>query len=220
MLQTIGNIIAGYFAADFVSGIGHWLEDTYLKTDTPLFGSIAAANQMHHLRPALMCHFNYFQTVKTTFGLLLPVYVACLYFGVGLNPGVITFFLATLNVNEFHKWSHMQKKELWYPVQMLQNARIILNRQDHKLHHTRPFNSQYCVVSGGMNYILDGIGFWRFIEAVIYYTTGAEPRKNDDPEIWTTYEKIYPGLLASAGIQPHENGPYVAKPTSSESTQS
>lgn len=217
--STLVNIFAGYLVADFVSGIGHWLEDTYLKTTTPFVGGIAAANQMHHLRPALMCHFTYFQTIKSTLALTLPIYAALAVFGYGLEPFVLSFFACTINVNEIHKWSHMRTKELHWFVQLLQDYRVILNRRDHGIHHRAPNDNQYCVVSGAINYPLDYIGFWRGVEYLIYKSTGVKPRDNDDPDIWATYERMFPGYLAHAKIVPpvhvgvslHEDGAPVAK---------
>lgn len=200
------QIVAGYGLADFVSGIGHWFEDTYLKTTTPIFSTIAISNQMHHVRPTLMCYFGYLETIKTTFLVSMPLYAVLAYFGYAFHPAVLSFFIATINVNEIHRWSHMRPAELSWFVRILQDYRIILNRRDHNIHHGKPNDNQYCVISGAMNYVLDAIGFWRIIEWIILKLTGIEPRKNNDPDIWRVYEHAFPGNLAAAGFHPHENG--------------
>lgn len=205
-MAYIAQIVTGYILADFISGVGHWFEDTYLQTNAPIIGKIAIANQMHHLRPTLMCHFGYFETIKSTILVSAPIYALFAYFGYAFDPTVLSFFVATINVNEIHKWSHMRPSELSWFIRILQNYRIILNRYDHNIHHREPNTNQYCVVSGAINGILDTLGFWRAVEWIILKLTGIEPRKNNNPDIWHIYERAYPGKLAAMGFYLHENG--------------
>lgn len=74
---------------------------------------------------------------------------------------------------EFHKWSHM--KEPPKLVMDLQDAGLILSRKEHGAHHSSPFETNYCILTGMCNPALDNSGFWRRMEALVYRLTGAEP---------------------------------------------
>ena len=49
------QIVLVLASADFLAGIVHWLEDAYIREDTPLIGStIGRANVIHHHLPRHM----------------------------------------------------------------------------------------------------------------------------------------------------------------------
>jgi len=56
---------------------------------------------------------------------------------------------------------------------------LILSRKDHAIHHRNPFDKYYCITNGWLNPVLANIGFWRSLEAVVTYTTGAVAREDD-----------------------------------------
>ena len=43
-------------------------------------------------------------------------------------------------------------------------------------HHKKPFESNYCIVSGHCNEYLDRVGFFRKLEEVVEDATGNKPR--------------------------------------------
>ena len=52
MLKTLGTIVVCWWAADFLTGFFHWLEDTYCLEGMPLIGSfICEPNIEHHIGP-------------------------------------------------------------------------------------------------------------------------------------------------------------------------
>ena len=55
ILKLIGGFFVCLWAADFVTGMAHWLEDTYCLENYPLIGSfICEPNIEHHVDPQLM----------------------------------------------------------------------------------------------------------------------------------------------------------------------
>ena len=79
---------------------------------------------------------------------------------VGFTYGIISFL--TLLTNQFHKWAHLDKTNVI--IRFLQKTKIILGVDHHTIHHTNPFNSNYCITHGLMNPFLEKIKFFRRVE--------------------------------------------------------
>lgn len=59
LLKFIGTVLA----ADFIAGMIHWLEDAYVREDTPIIGKyVARPNIVHHHYPRYMVRHNWWQT--------------------------------------------------------------------------------------------------------------------------------------------------------------
>ena len=57
-------------------------------------------------------------------------------------------------------------------AKLLQDRGIILSRKEHGLHHQEPFNTNYCILTGVCNPILDKIHFYDRLENLIFVLTG------------------------------------------------
>ena len=55
----------------------------------------------------------------------------------------------------FHKWSHTLRSQCHPVVNWLQDRGILVHRSAHLRHHKPPFETNYCIVTGHMNPILD-----------------------------------------------------------------
>ena len=75
---------------------------------------------------------------------------------------------------EFHKWSHTTKNEVTPLINLLQKYNLTIGRKPHALHHTEPFEGNYCIISGVCNKVLDRSGFFRRLEHLIYKLNGVE----------------------------------------------
>jgi hypothetical protein len=88
---------------------------------------------------------------------------------------------------QFHSWSHSRKSQLPAVVNTLQEMGVLVSRKSHGAHHRKPFASNYCIVSGMWNPILDGTGFFRWMEDAVLARTGVEPRCWHEPDYtWLT----------------------------------
>jgi ubiquitin-conjugating enzyme E2 variant len=174
MAQTAGVV----FAAEFVAGIVHWLEDAYIREDTPIIGkALARSNIVHHHYPRHMTRYNWWYTSG-----MLVVVSACIVAAAWLC-GLLTwhvwlFALISANANEIHKWAHRTRKENGVVISFLQDARILQTTRHHALHHTDPKNSHYCTVTNFLNPILDGLDFWNRVEYVLERTLGLKRRED------------------------------------------
>ena len=83
-----------------------------------------------------------------------------------------------LSVRQIHKWSHTYFGLPWY-VTLLQDARVILPRRHHRIHHVAPHDTYYCITTGWLDWPLERVGFWGRLEAAVSWLTGAVPRADD-----------------------------------------
>jgi ubiquitin-conjugating enzyme E2 variant len=61
-------------------------------------------------------------------------------------------------------------------VSMAQRIGLLQSCKHHAEHHRSPYHIRYCVMSPILNPILDAIGFWRYVEYVVFVTTRIEAR--------------------------------------------
>lgn len=175
----------GLVASDFVTGILHWIPDTYGSEHTPVLGpSVVKPFRLHHLYPRDICTHDLVETLGNSCIIAVPALSLSLYLiwimpdSLWLAPAVI--FLSILAVgtvltNQFHKWAHQERPSAI--VRWLQRARIVLGPGHHELHHTEPFNKHYCITNGWLNPVLNRVGFFRKIEAGLRLF-GIEPSEN------------------------------------------
>jgi hypothetical protein len=165
----------GIIGGDFISGIVHWVADTYGSEDLPLIGaSLLKPFRRHHIYPDDICSHGLVETTGNACILAVPILSACLYL-MWLMPhsgwlafAIISFALAaaaTVATNQFHKWAHQESPSAF--ARWLQRKRLVLEPQHHKLHHTQPFDVNYCITNGWLNPILNRLKFFRRLEAAL-----------------------------------------------------
>jgi hypothetical protein len=184
--QTVLLIASSWVAADFGSGILHWSVDNYGNGRTPVMGNIIAAFQGHHSAPWTITQRGFCNNV---FKLCVPFGVVPVALVAGVASPAVTIFLATfcaleIGSQEFHKWSHQLPSETPAWVNWLQKVGLTVGRKPHAQHHLAPYDGNYCIVSGFCNKALDGSGFLRRLEHVIYQMNGVEANAwKLDPEL-------------------------------------
>jgi ubiquitin-conjugating enzyme E2 variant len=172
------QIAATVFAADFVAGFIHWLEDAYIREDTPLIGKrIARPNIVHHHYPRFMTRHNWLQSSWDLLLVSAILVVAAWCLGV-LTWQVWLFAALSVNANEFHKWEHRTRKENGRLISFLQDIKLLQNARHHARHHTDPKNSHYCTMTNVLNPVLDGLHFWDGLEWLLARTIGLHRRED------------------------------------------
>jgi ubiquitin-conjugating enzyme E2 variant len=195
-LLILAKIVATVFAADFVGGIVHWLEDAYVREDTPLIGRrVARPNIVHHYYPRYMTRHGWWQT-SWDLAILSAILVAAAWFAGRLTWEVWLFAILSANANEFHKWAHRTRKENGLLISFLQDMRLLQTARHHARHHTDPKNSHYCTLTNVLNPVLDGVGFWNEVEWALARTVGLKRREDTSvrghgpgPEWLTEYRR-------------------------------
>jgi ubiquitin-conjugating enzyme E2 variant len=173
--------LCGLVLADFVSGVVHWMADTWGSESTPWVGPrFVRPFRIHHSDPLAMLRGDFFETNGNTALLALPLLLAALALPQGKPAGrfaavllvaLCSFGFAT---NQIHKWAHMGEPP--WVTRWLQRRGLILAPQHHEVHHTAPFATHYCTTTGWCNGLLASTGFFPALERWIASLTGLTPR--------------------------------------------
>jgi ubiquitin-conjugating enzyme E2 variant len=183
-----GAFFAGMVAADLVSGLVHWLADTWGTVEVPILGPTLIKNfREHHADPKALTRKGLIETNGDNCMIVLPAPIWSLFVPVDdARPEWLFVYAFSLSLtfwimltNQIHKWAHLEWDELSAPVRFLMRTRLILSVAEHKIHHTIPYESHYCITTGWLNAPLARIGFFRWMEWAAWRVTGAIPREND-----------------------------------------
>ena len=171
-LSMLIQVFVVILSADLVAGIVHWIEDAYIREDTPLVGNtLGRANTLHHHLPRHMTRNNWWQSnwdLLLAMGMLVlaAALLGCLTWHVWL------FAIVAGNSNEVHKWSHRSRRENGRFITRLQTMRILQTPHHHAIHHTNPKNVHYCPITNMLNPVLDKLHFWTGLEWLLAHTLG------------------------------------------------
>ena len=168
--------------ADFISGLVHWAEDSYGDPEWPLVG-------VYFIRPNIVHHYDprHFVRSNTFFGrirapLLIATVIACGAFYLKLLTWqLILTLLFSVCANQVHKYAHSSAPENGPLIRALQRVGTVQSAQHHAKHHQGKKNIRYCALTDYLNPILDGIGFWRVVEWLIWKILRVQKRV--DPSV-------------------------------------
>jgi hypothetical protein len=159
---TVALIPACLVAADAVSSGYHYFLDNWAKESSRIWGSPARAFRRHHEVPSNLNELSYVQNVSAFSKLMAPLYVATAVASPHLAPEVQTqalmFLLLFSNGTEIHRQAHLPKTNPI--VQSLQKTRIFLDKKVHGSHHTRPTDSDYGIINGLSNPVMNPLYRW------------------------------------------------------------
>ncbi|AAB60765.1 F19K23.12 gene product [Arabidopsis thaliana] len=187
-LQPALACYAGYVFADLGSGVYHWAIDNYGGASTPIVGAQLEASQGHHKYPWTITKRqfanNSYTIARAITFIVLPLNLAI------NNPlfhsFVSTFAFCILLSQQFHAWAHGTKSKLPPLVMALQDMGLLVSRKDHPGHHQAPYNSNYCVVSGAWNKVLDESNLFKALEMALFFQFGVRPNSWNEPNSdWT-----------------------------------
>jgi hypothetical protein len=148
----------GWLTADLLSGLLHWAFDSWGSVKTPVIGNaFIRPFREHHVDPEAMTRHDFIETHGASCLAALPLLAACVV--LPLSNGPMQLFQAflcsiafgALATNQCHKWAHMDEASTPRIVRWAQDHRLVLPRAHHQLHHTPPFDSDFCMSSGWLN---------------------------------------------------------------------
>ncbi len=174
----VATFIASIVLGDIGTGVFHWSVDNYGSLKTPVVGSICHAFQGHHDTPWTITFRSLANNLyKVAYGCAPSLFLLCALPNVG--PMSRLFFALFINwwllSQELHKYSHMKANKTPALVKRMMDMGLILSRKEHGRHHTPPFDSNYCILTGHNNRWMDDSKLFRRLERVVFELTGNEP---------------------------------------------
>ena len=174
----------GFVLADFVSGVVHWLADTWGSPDLPIIGqALIRPFREHHVDQKEITRHDFIETNgNNCFISIVPAVGAAFVplddaLNVFAATAIFSVTLWVLFTNQFHKWSHLDDPPRW--VVLLQRMNLVLPRDHHAVHHSAPFAKYYCITVGWLNEPLHRLRFFQALERVITALAGLVPCEDD-----------------------------------------
>jgi ubiquitin-conjugating enzyme E2 variant len=191
------SIVTGYVLADLVSGIVHWLADRYGTESTPFLGAnFIRPFREHHVDPKAITEHDFIETNGSNCIVSAP-FMAVAFFSLPMESSLITTFLLSetlafcltiLATNQFHKWAHMDSPP--FAARFLSKLSLALSSEHHNIHHSAPFDRNYCITAGWWNPLLERLKIFARVEAGIALLTGLRP-----VEVPTAFERDLKELI-------------------------
>lgn len=170
------EILGAWFFADFISGVAHWAEDRLLvrAVNWGFLEGIRQDNIKHHKRPGAVTLVSWWENINTTVPVVWPLALGLWW--VGLPVWVWLAFWFVGFGNYVHRLSHENVNSLGWTVTILQWTELFIPEENHRAHHfdrggrvvaKENAKDNYCVMTGWLNPVLDGVGFWRGLEWLV-----------------------------------------------------
>lgn len=186
----VAGAVSGFLMADFVGGFVHWLGDTWGSTEMPILGkALIRPFREHHVDEKAMTRHDYIETNGANCMVAVPVAAGALFIPLTIEGWVAPALFALVSIgsmifwvmmtNQIHKWCHLDEADAPAILKVLQRLHLVLPPGHHKIHHTAPFDTYYCITTGWLNWPLAKIGFYRNMEKLVTAVTGLIPRKDD-----------------------------------------
>lgn len=168
-LAVTAGALAGLLLADFLSGLAHWLCDTFGSPETPLVGRALIHDfREHHVDPQAITRHDLVATNGANCLASLPLATLALWLPATgrLAAAAVALlaaaFLALAVTNQVHKWAHARRVPRL--VAALQRRRLLLDPRHHAAHHRPPHTGAYCITGGWLDAPLDAIDFFGRLE--------------------------------------------------------
>lgn len=153
-----------WIASDLVCGFVHFSLDTFGSVKTPVIGSsLIRPFREHHTDPEGMTRHDFVETHGSSCFGALPLLAGADFVPLDdwkdilVQASLLFTGLGLLATNQCHKWAHMHESATPRFARWLQRHWIILPREHHRLHHTPPFDTHFCVSNGWMNSAFNAI---------------------------------------------------------------
>ena len=177
-------VVGAGLGADFVSGMVHWIADTWGSETMPVLGRrFLRPFRVHHINPHDFLRRDPIDCNGDVAMLTIPILIGAWLIplttelGRAASVALVAFAGAALPTNQVHQWAHMPAPPSW--VQWLQGRGVILSRAQHDRHHAAPYAVNYCIATGWCNRWLTRTGFFPALERIITSVTGLQPRSDE-----------------------------------------
>ena len=156
--------VCGWLVVDLMSGLLHWAFDCWGSVRTPVLGSaFIRPFREHHVDPQLMTTHDFVELNGASCIVCVPILITTCVVPLASGPWIalqaVMLFtaLGALITNQCHQWAHADPSTTSQIVRWAQRHRLILQPAQHRLHHTAPFDSHFCMASGWLNAPLNAV---------------------------------------------------------------
>jgi hypothetical protein len=162
--------VLGLILADLLSGLVHFLCDTFFEETTPVIGhALIGPFRDHHRDPTSITRHGFCERNGNNCGACMPVLAAALAAGDELGTfGQALTLSATFGMaltNQVHAWAHAARVPS--AIAWLQRAGLILSPARHAVHHCHAHDRSYCITTGWLNPWLDRLDVFTRLERFV-----------------------------------------------------
>ena len=137
---------------DMISGLLHVVLDNPRSLALAPIRGLAQGFQRHHENPANIYEMPLYQHLYVMHMPLTFLFLAVLPFQDGGMYIVFLSMVIGLHIMQMaHLWAHLPPERVPGVVRVLHKAHVLLSKPQHDLHHTPPFDKDFCIMTGICN---------------------------------------------------------------------
>ncbi len=192
------------FVGDFISAVFHKWLDSYASEVNPIWGSPARAFRVHHEFPSNLNEVGFIHNITSMSWFMTLLYGFSILGAVLFQPGPLLSLFMWIQLllftvgNEIHRQAHAERPWAW--MGLLQRWGVFLTPERHRKHHVGDRNTDYGIVSGWANPLIDRLDLNTRFDVLLWGVFGLFPRnwiqKPDSiPSKVAAYLKKHPELV-------------------------
>jgi palmitoyl-[glycerolipid] 3-(E)-desaturase len=150
--------VAGFLIAfclvitDLISGLLHVVLDNPRSLKLAPIRGLAEGFQRHHQNPAKIYEMPLYEHLYVMHMPLTFLFLAMLPFNdSGMHVVFLSMVVGLHLMQMAHLWAHLPPERVPRFVRSLQWVRVLLSKRQHDLHHTEPFDKDFCIMTGICN---------------------------------------------------------------------
>ncbi len=172
-IVTLLASIAGYLVADLLAGLTHWVADRFFAENTPWIGPLLIEPfRAHHVDPGSIARHDFASVSGNAALTTTPVALSLFVLptpddlaSLGLFVFATILTLSLFLTNTFHRWAHARDRGAL--IRALHRTGLVITPARHAHHHSGAHDRAYCVTSGWLNPLLDGLRVFPRLERLL-----------------------------------------------------
>jgi ubiquitin-conjugating enzyme E2 variant len=147
-----GLIVFCLVITDLISGLLHVVLDNPRSLKLGPIRGLAEGFQRHHQNPAKIYEMPLYEHLYVMHMPLTFLFLATLPFNdAGMHVVFLSMVLGLHLMQMAHLWAHLPPERVPRVVRSLQRVGVLLSKPQHDLHHTPPFDKDFCIMTGLCN---------------------------------------------------------------------